>query len=439
MTSLMPPASRLRRALVLSTGGAGVARIVGALGGLLVARLLGPSGRGELALLVLFATVMSMACAAGVQFWIARDVAQSGGVRSAAWIARAHVTVVLLVTAFVTLGAVVAVNFWGGTDVVTAVAACAFGGTAACALVVLALPNGMRAMGVVAMGTVVAAVAYAGTAAALLAAGVESSALVLTGGILGSLLTIAIVAVWMRHAPRGVRVETRGGAEYRRAVRFGIPAGLGELVLLAMLRVDVLIVACFLPLRAVGLYAVAVALTEVLWIVPDGVAQVVLPTTARDPQHSRTGKLLWITVLLTAGAGMVMVLVARTVLDLGFGSRFVGADAAVPWLVVAACAGGVWKVLAAEVVARGSTTPRLTSAVAGLVVMVAVDLVAIPRMGIAGAGLGSAIGYGAAAVVVAGAWAQLCRSSARAVAVVVDTAVATPIATPVRAVAEVSG
>ena len=54
-----------------------------------------------------------------------------------------------------------------------------------------------------------------------------------------------------------------------------------------MLRVDILIVAAFLPLRDVGLYAVATALAEVLWIVPDGVAQVVLPTTARNPTERR--------------------------------------------------------------------------------------------------------------------------------------------------------
>jgi len=405
------PASRLRRALVLSTGGTGGARIVGAIGGLLAARLLGPSGRGELALLVLFATVLSMACAAGVQFWIARDVAQSGGVRSAGWIVRTHVRTVLLVVAVVAILGAVVTRAWGGTSPADAVAACAFGATAAVALVVLALPNGMRAMGVIAGATVVAAVIYAGVTAVLLALDAASPGLVLAGGVLGNLVAIGIAAAWARRAPRGARPVTRGAAEYRRAVRFGLPAGLGELVLLAMLRVDVLIVALFLPLRAVGLYAVATALTEVLWIVPDGVAQVVLPTTARNPDHSRTGTLLVVTVAVTAAAGVVMVALARWVFEVGFGARFVGADAAVPWLVVAACACGVWKIIGSEVVARGHTTPRLTSALVGLVVMVAVDLVAIPAMGIAGAGLGSAAGYAAAAVVVATAWGRLGRTS----------------------------
>ena len=75
-------------------------------------------------------------------------------------------------------------------------------------------------------------------------------------------------------------------------------------------------------------------------------------------------------------------------------------------LAVASLAGGVWKIVGSEVVALGHTHPRLWSAIAGLVAMVAVDLVAVPSLGIAGAVLGSACGYVIAAVVVTQSWAR---------------------------------
>src|SRR5439155_517134 len=134
----------LRGALMWSSGGAAAARFGGALGGVLAARLLGPTGRGQLAVLVFVATAGSMTAAAG-------------GVRS-----------------------------------------------------------------------------------------------------------IMVALAWARRAPAGAGVASRGWASYRRALAFGVPGGAGELTLLAMLRVDVLIVAAFLPLRDVGLYAVATALSEVL-------------------------------------------------------------------------------------------------------------------------------------------------------------------------------
>ncbi len=83
-------------------------------------------------------------------------------------------------------------------------------------------------------------------------------------------------------------------------------------------------------------------------------------------------------------------------------------------LAVASLAGGVWKIVGSEVVALGHTRPRLWSAMAGLVVMVAVDVVAVPGLGIAGAALGSAVAYVIAAVVVTQSWAREARRSPRA-------------------------
>ncbi len=110
--------------------------------------------------------------------------------------------------------------------------------------------------------------------------------------------------------------------------------------------------------------------------------------------------------MITAAAGVALVVVARPAIDLVFGPAFAGAVDAVPLLAVASLAGGIWKVVGAEIVARGTTRPRLTSACLGLVVMVLVDLVAVPAFGIAGAALGSACGYAVAAFVVYRSWQQ---------------------------------
>jgi Na+-driven multidrug efflux pump len=73
----------------------------------------------------------------------------------------------------------------------------------------------------------------------------------------------------------------------------------------------------------------------------------------------------------------------------------------------------MWKIVGSEIVALGLTTPRLWSALAGLVVMVLVDLVAVHSMGIAGAALGSACGYAVAAVVVFKAWSTRANRSTK--------------------------
>jgi enterobacterial common antigen flippase len=408
----LAPDPGLRRALGFSTGGTAAARATGALGGVLVARLLGPAGRGELAVLVVTATAIAMAATCGLQFWAAREVARSGATRRVGAVLARHALVVIVLVPVACLAVTPLLALLASADAAAIAATALVAMTAAVNLMVLAIPNGARAMGVVAAATASGGALYVVGACILLATGRASVTLVLVTATIANLVSAGIALAYARRtAAQHARVEPSGG-EYREALAFGIPGGLAELVLLAMLRVDVLLVAAFLPLREVGLYVVAVALTELLWIIPDGVAQVVLPTTARAPGYARTRQLLRVALGITAVAGVVVSLVARPVIDAVFGAAFGDAAVAVPLLAVASLAGGSWKILGADVVARGRTTPRLTSAIAGLVVMVVVDLVAVPTLGIAGAALGAAAGYAAAAACIARSWSTE-RSVAR--------------------------
>jgi O-antigen/teichoic acid export membrane protein len=346
----------------------------------------------------------SLAAAAGVQFWTAREVARSGGVRVVGWVVRTHL--VVLTAAMTIVGLVLATSIGAFVDVPVTVVWLAIGVavTNAFQLVMLALPTGVRSMGVYAWVVIAAGLVYAGTNAGLLALDEASTSLVLVGMIAGNVVSVLMIAAWLRRAPRGTASRVQGRTAYGHAVRFGLPAGIGEIVLFAMLRVDVLIVAMFLPLRDVGWYAVATSLAEMLWVIPDSVSAVVLPTTSRDPAASRTTRLLHVSVVATVCAGAVLALVARPLTEALFGASFAPSAEAVPFLALASVAGGAWKIVGAEVVALGHTRPRLTSAITGLLAMVLVDLVAVPALGIAGAALGSAIGYTAAAIVVLRAW-----------------------------------
>src|SRR3954451_20006363 len=99
---------RLSRALLHSTAGTAATRALGALGGIAITRLLGPAARGDVAILVVVASIASLVGAAGLQFWIARDVAQQGRVAAATVAIVARHSIVVLAAAVV-LGAVAGV------------------------------------------------------------------------------------------------------------------------------------------------------------------------------------------------------------------------------------------------------------------------------------------------------------------------------------------
>jgi O-antigen/teichoic acid export membrane protein len=401
----------LRRALVLSAGGAAGARAIGAVGGLLAARLLGPTGRGQLAVLVVLGTAGATAASAGIHFWIAREVARHGRGGHLARIVAVHAVVVVVCVPIVGLLLAPAITALTGvgTAAVTACVMLAIAG--ALAFVVLAIPHGLRAMGVVGIATVLGAATYACITALLLATETKSVTLVVLGAVAGQVVVGVVAIAYGRRTLREGGIVDEAPPAYREALAFSIPAGAGELVLLAMLRVDVVLVAAFLPVASAGLYAVAIALSEVLWVIPDGIALVVLPTSSAAPSATRSRRLVMLTISITVVCGAALSVVAEPLITMLFGDAFRGAAAAVPLLAVAAVAGGAWKVVGAEIVAAGRTAPRLWSAASGLVAMVIVDIAAIPTLKIRGAALGSALGYGLAVLVLRRWWPWTRRAS----------------------------
>ena len=405
--------SRTGRAVLHSTAGTAATRGLGALAGIIIARLLQPAARGDLAILVVGASIASLVGAAGLQFWIARDVARAGRLSAVTVrVALRHSVAVLLTSTVVAVG-VGAIVIPAGVPTATWLTTVAFAATGAVAFVWLALPNGARAMGIVSSATAAASLVYLAGALVLLLLDRPSVPTVMALGAAGNVLTIAICAHYVRRHRDAAPADAVVGRTWARALRFGAAGGAGELVLFGMLRIDFLLVALFLPAPAVGIYAVATALTELLWIVPDGTAQIALPSAA-GADGDALPAVFRVALTLTAVAGVLLSLLAEPILRIVFGTAYAPGARAVPFLAVAAVAGGAWKMLVADLAARHSTRDRLTSAVAGLVAMVVADLVLIPAFGIVGASAGAAFGYVLAAAVVLRVWSATTGRSGRA-------------------------
>ena len=411
----MKPAPPLGRALAWSTVGSAASRMIGAVGGVLAARALTPTGRGDLAVLVVLGAMGSIIGAAGVQFWITREVARTQSLGLAAAVAWRHSLAVG--AAFLALAAVVAPFLVGrvvSADAYAALTADAV--TGALALTVLAIPNGARAMGIFAAAMTAGAAAYAVGVGSLFIVGGDVAA-VLWCAVLGNVVSVIVVLVTL-HPHRDARTVSRAsvGRGWRHGVRFGFAGGLGELVLFGMLRVDFLILAALRPAAEVGAYAIATSLTEMLWIVADASAHVALPAAADGADRSSAERLPAVFRISTAVgilAAIVVSVAARPVIEVVFGPAYAGGAAAVPFLAMAAVLGGGWKILAAEVISGSGTHARLTTAGVGIAAMVAVDLLLVPTWGMRGAGIGAAVGYFAAMALIVRIWSRESGRSAR--------------------------
>lgn len=406
------PTPRLRRILAQSAAGTTIARGLGAAGGVAAARLLTPTSRGDLAVLVVVASIGSLAGAAGLQFWIAREVARTGSLTRPTQVALRHslATVVVFLLAASALGPFLVPHVIGASDYLATVA---YAMTGAVAFSALALPNGARAMGTVAAALALGSAMYLGGTLALLGFDHPSVAAVLWFATIGNLGTLLVVARFVRSRtdePISMGPRSARGA-WSQGLRFGLPGGLGELVLLGMLRVDFLLVGAFLPLASVGVYAVATALTELVWVIPDATAQVVLPTAADHETAAASAPVFRVAMCATLVGAVALCVVARPLLTGIFGRAYAGGASIIPYLTMAAVAGGAWKIVAADVAARVGTRARLFSAVGGLVTMVLADMFLIPADGLRGAAIGAAGGYGVALAMVVWEWRRANHAS----------------------------
>jgi O-antigen/teichoic acid export membrane protein len=121
-----------------------------------------------------------------------------------------------------------------------------------------------------------------------------------------------------------------------------------------------------------------------------------------------------VALAVTAAAAGALTIVSPVAIPLVFGDDYGRAWTAVPLLGLAAVAAGAWKILGGDMAARGRPSVRLRTALLGLCAMVAVDLLAVPSLGMVGASAGAATGYAMAALAMAAAWVRLPGSSAAA-------------------------
>jgi O-antigen/teichoic acid export membrane protein len=188
----------------------------------------------------------------------------------------------------------------------------------------------------------------------------------------------------------------------QRTSRFAIPAHAGTIAAYINYRVDEILVASMLPPEQLGFYAIAVGLVERLWIAPSAVGMALLPhlanTRERDPSVCAV---IARHVMIWVGAGCAIVFVlAGPVIHLLYGANFAAAVAPLRWLLPGIFTLSVGKVLVAELLAKEKPGYTVWASSIGAVANILANLILIPRMGISGASLASSISYTLLSIIV---------------------------------------
>jgi O-antigen/teichoic acid export membrane protein len=209
-----------------------------------------------------------------------------------------------------------------------------------------------------------------------------------------ALLATVLLAALLRSVGAMGRPEL-DGAVWRRSWNFALPAYGGNVAAYLTYRADEFIVAAMLPAEQLAFYVLAVGLVERLWVLPGAVSTALLPHLTNSPERDPAlpAAIARHVCLWVGAACLVLFVCAGPIVEILFSSAFAAAAAPLRWLLPGIFALSIAKVVLAEVIAREK--PHLPSLASGIAVVVNVGLniVLIPHMGISGAALASSVSY----------------------------------------------
>lgn len=392
-----PGAAPLARRAAAVAGTRLVLVVVGTVVSVLIARTLGPAGRGEYAFVV---TVTGTAVA----------LAHLSVEQAQVYLVSLGVSVRQLASNAVVLALLLGMLAMSVVALASAGVAYPFDGSTSEVVEVLALVNvPLMIMGLYANnGLVLSGRTDLLNRTALIGGGVQCALLVVLAAV-GRMTVLAVLVAWTLSSLLPLVISlpalrpSRGQVSLplaRRELAVGLRYHGGLASLYLLFRIDVLLLAAMTDRSAIGLYALAVSLVELTNVAADSVATVVVrrqATSSFEESARLTARVVGVTVLLATVAGAALVLGSPVVLPVVFGEDFSGAVPA-----VLALAPGVVALAASR--SAGGYLVRLNRpwivtgmAVAALGLNVAANLVLIPLWGIVGAGIATSVAYTALA------------------------------------------
>lgn len=228
----------------------------------------------------------------------------------------------------------------------------------------------------------------------------------------GAVLALAAVGFGQLSLRRTMRPDL---PVLREQIRFGLPGQAGNALTRLNYRLDQYVVRAFRSRADVGFYAVATGLAEAVWWIANSVSMALMPRLTRMDSE-RAAEVTPIacrnTLLLSLATAGGLAAAAPVAVELLFGKDFGPAVQPIFWLLPGIVALSGTKVLASYFFSQARLTLMSVIALISLSATVAFDLLLIPEFGISGAAAASSIAYSVSFVVALHFYRQISGNSA---------------------------
>jgi O-antigen/teichoic acid export membrane protein len=253
-------------------------------------------------------------------------------------------------------------------------------------------------------------------------------ALLVLGGrlwaaLLSQVLVLAAANLWLlyqvrRIAPYGLRWDRAVG---RGTLEFGAKSWVQTLAAHLHYKVDLYLIAYLLSPAEVAFYAIAVNMTNPILQIPDAIGTVIFPKLAGASDtdaHARTAVTCRHTLFATVLAAAFYAVVGSQLLTLLYGERYAPAIPPMVLMLPGIIMISLYQILSRNFTSRNRQQVNIVAAVVALGVNVALALALIPRFGIAGAAVSTAVSYTLAALILLATFVHESGASVRATIVI---------------------
>ncbi|WP_020619918.1 oligosaccharide flippase family protein [Paenibacillus daejeonensis] len=183
-------------------------------------------------------------------------------------------------------------------------------------------------------------------------------------------------------------------------IRKGFAFALALFVIQLNYRIDIVFLERLTSATEVGLYSVGTNIAELIWQLPTAIGLILFSRSAgsktTEAAVARTSKLIRLVVPTLVVCGTLFWLMAPVMIDLMYGSAFAGSGTIIRYLLPGIIIMVIFKLLHADLSGRGAPLFSMRVSLLALVVNIVLNLMLIPGYGAIGSAVASSISYGIA-------------------------------------------
>lgn len=186
------------------------------------------------------------------------------------------------------------------------------------------------------------------------------------------------------------------GQLFNRMLRYGFKAYLSCLFAFLIIRSDIILVNYFLGVSKTGIYSVAVSFADLLFLLPTTIGMMLFPKASeiQDRKSNLTKKVSRFTVLLMLMLCVFAAMVSKPLILLMYGQQFKGSILPFLWLLPGVFFLSLEAIYMNDFASRGNPSIVYIVPATALVLNVSLNIIMIPRIGVVAASITSTISYG---------------------------------------------